>query len=146
MKQNQNTMKPNPHIITNNTTNTPLPFLIEPYIQSICQHLKINVQHIEVTLLPIKEIQQMNLEYFKKNTPTDTISFNLTPEEAITGDIYINLDTIQTNAIQYKQSLEKELKLVLIHSILHLIGFTDDTPEAFNKMTDKQTMLLQLLP
>jgi probable rRNA maturation factor len=139
-------MKPNPPIITNNPTNAPLPFLIEPYIQSICLHLKINVQHIEVTLLPIKEIQQMNLEYFKKNTPTDTISFNLTPEEAITGDIYINLDTIQTNAMQYKQPLEKELKLVLIHSILHLIGFTDDTTEAIKKMTDKQTMLLQLLP
>ena len=92
------------------------------------------------------EAKSNNLKDFLEGIKSTTVFFKDKQMQKGKRDIYINLDTIQTNAIQYKQSLEKELKLVLIHSILHLIGFTDDTPEAFNKMTDKQTMLLQLLP
>ena len=60
---------------------------------------------------------------------TDTISFNLEDKcEAIDGEIYISLNQVSENAKEYNQDIGKELKRVIIHGFLHLVGYDDQTP------------------
>ena len=61
---------------------------------------------------------------------TDIITFNLEEERApIEGEIYISLNRVLENAREYKQDNKIELKRVIIHGFLHLLGYDDQSPE-----------------
>ena len=98
----------------------------------------ISFDHIEITFLMPSDSAQMNQQYFDNPVPTDTITLRLSEAPLITGDIYLCPDVIHNNAKDYQSSTDKELKIVLIHSILHLIDYTDDTPESAKVMAEKQ--------
>ena len=83
--------------------------------------------------------------YFNIDSATDTISFNLTPEEAITGDVYLSPKVILDNSREYNTTFKTEFKTVIIHSILHLTGVEDDSKEQFQQMKIKQEEILEKL-
>ena len=118
---------------------------IASYVLAICNHLDLAFGSIEITMLSKDAIEKMNHQYFQHPTPTDTISFNLTPDDLITGDIYICPEIIQENTTTYTTSFEQELKTVLIHSILHLMGYTDDTEATYLEMKNLQETIYQNL-
>ena len=128
-----------PQLVVNNQQSIAIPFDISPYVDRVCSHLTIEFSTIEITLFSPADMAQLNQQYFNQGIPTDTISFNLSPEDLITGDIYLCPSVIQENAVDYKHSFEKEFKIVIIHSLLHLINYTDTTPETAAQMAAKQT-------
>ncbi|MEK9726823.1 MAG: rRNA maturation RNase YbeY [Candidatus Margulisiibacteriota bacterium] len=121
------------------------PFELQPFVARVIQYLSLSIDYIEITLLDSKRIQELNQQYFKNDVPTDTISFNLTPESDITGDIYLCPLIIQKNASEFDTTYEKELKTVIIHSILHLTGLNDESPEEYRKMQEAQARILKAL-
>lgn len=71
-------------------------------------------------------LRKLNREYLKHNYNTDVISFNLGNELIkIDGEIYISIETVKRNAINYKVSYNCELLRVIIHGVLHLCGYED---------------------
>ena len=132
-------------IIINNLINDPPPFDLATFITNVCSLLTIEIDHIELTLLSSEDIHKMNLDHFNVDSDTDTISFNLSPTTIVTGDIYICPDVIKRNAIEFNESYEKEYKIVIIHSVLHLIGYTDDNQNSLNEMTTKQNQVYDQL-
>ena len=125
----------------------PLPtnFNIEEYIAKIIHHLKLKIDYIEITLLTSSAIQKLNHQYFKADVATDTISFNLTPEERITGDLYLCPATIHKNASEFNMSYLNEFQLVLIHSVLHLMGKDDESEAGYIEMKQTQERILDEL-
>lgn len=89
-------------------------------------------------------LHQINLEYLNHDTYTDIITFNYCEENHVSGDIFISIDRIKENAITYKTSFENELNRVIIHGVLHLIGYNDKTDEQQNEMTAKEDFYLSL--
>ena len=74
--------------------------------------------------------------FFQHNVFTDVITFNL--EETgnpIEGEIYISLERVKENARKFKQNVDMELRRVIIHGCLHLMGFDDQTSEDKKEMT-----------
>ncbi len=69
---------------------------------------------------------KINREYLNHDTYTDIITFDYVDGQLITGDIFISIDRVKENADLYQVEFEKELSRVLIHGILHLIGYNDD--------------------
>lgn len=71
----------------------------------------------------------LNKQIFKKNNPTDVISIN-SPEQSNNplGDIYICLEVIKSNAANFKVSYAEEITRVIIHGILHLLGYDHKKP------------------
>jgi probable rRNA maturation factor len=118
---------------------------IESYVRSICSHLNVQFELIEITMLPKDNIAKINNEYFKHAVATDTISFNLTPNALITADIYICPEVIEENSRIYSSSFDEELKTVLIHSVLHLLGHQDDTDENYLTMKEMQEKIYHQL-
>lgn len=70
---------------------------------------------------------QMNREYLNHNYFTDVITFNYTDGKRISGDIFISVDQVRINAAQYGTHVAQELRRVMIHGVLHLLGFGDDS-------------------
>ena len=89
---------------------------------------------------------EINKKYLNKNTLTDVITFDYSEQEkVISGDIYISYKRIVDNATKYKQTVNNELHRIIIHGILHLIGYNDNTENQKEIMTQKEDYYLSLL-
>ncbi len=87
----------------------------------------------------------MNIEYLQHNTYTDIITFdNSEGEVLISGDIFISIDRVGENALKFQKSQDDELHRVIIHGVLHLIGYSDKTANKKNIMRRKEDAYLSL--
>ena len=75
-----------------------------------------------------EKILEVNRQYLEHDYYTDIITFDYTEGNRISGDLFISLDTVRTNAEQFDQPYERELHRVIIHGILHLCGINDKGP------------------
>jgi len=76
-----------------------------------------------------QKILEVNNQYLEHDYYTDIITFDYTTGNTISGDIFISLDTVKSNADEYGADFETELHRILIHGILHLCGNDDKSPE-----------------
>ena len=74
------------------------------------------------------EILDVNRQYLRHDYYTDIITFDYCEDDTISGDLFISLDTVRTNAEQQATTYEEELHRVIIHGILHLVGINDKGP------------------
>jgi rRNA maturation RNase YbeY len=80
---------------------------------------------------------KLNVEFLEHDTLTDIISFDYTMGKLVSGDVFISLERVKENALELSLPFEEELKRVMIHGVLHYIGYKDKTQE------DKEEMRLQ---
>tara|TARA_Y100000588_G_C13505596_1_gene607158 strand:- start:5 stop:451 length:447 start_codon:yes stop_codon:yes gene_type:complete len=110
-------------------------------INKIFLDQKSSFNKILVILSNKKLLNKLKEKYFKLNQYTDVIVFNLEDENClIDGEIYISIDDVYENAIEYNQTFDDEFKRVVSHGILHLLGFEDNTVDKKNimkKLEDK---------
>jgi rRNA maturation RNase YbeY len=82
-------------------------------------------------------LHQLNVEYLQHDTLTDIITFPHEEEDSISGDVFISIERVKDNAIEYGVDEMTELIRVMAHGLLHLCGYKDKTVE------DQKTMRLQ---
>ena len=90
-------------------------------------------------------LHKLNIDFLHHDTLTDVISFDNTIGKLISGDIYISIERVVDNAKDYKVSFDEELHRVMIHGVLHYIGFKDKTVLEKKQMTDAEDEALMLL-
>ena len=93
-----------------------------------------------------EKILEVNRQYLQHDYYTDVITFDYTEANRISGDIFISLDTIQSNAESFGTAYGEELYRILIHGVLHLCGINDKGPGEREIMTQKENEALALLP
>ncbi len=79
-------------------------------------------------------LHKLNVEYLQHDTLTDVISFDNTLGKLISGDIYISVERVADNAKDFEVSFLDELHRVMIHGVLHYMGYKDKTEEEKIKM------------
>lgn len=110
--------------------------IYEQLLAKTLKHLKLNFEPcLSVTLVDNKFIHEINRDYRHIDRPTDVISFAFldgnaekdkifqSKEMVVLGDIYISFEKAQEQAISYGHSLERELKFLFVHGLLHLLGY-----------------------
>ncbi len=86
---------------------------------------------------------QINQQYLDHDTYTDIITFdNSSESKTVTGDIFISIDRIKENAAKFNQTVANELHRVIIHGVLHLLGYKDKSPVDNKKMTQMEDKYL----
>ena len=85
-----------------------------------------------------KYLLEVNKKYLNHDYYTDVITFDYTQNKMVSGDIYISVDTVNENAKEYSKSSLHELFRVMIHGVLHLLGYKDATDEEKKEMRSKE--------
>ena len=90
-------------------------------------------------------LNKMNVEFLNHDTYTDIISFDYSLGKELHGDIYISIERVTDNANLYQSTFDNELCRVMIHGILHYMGFKDKTSAQQKEMTEKENQCLTRL-
>jgi rRNA maturation RNase YbeY len=88
---------------------------------------------------------EVNKQYLKHDYYTDIITFDYSEGHIISGDIFISVDTVKSNAVEFGVTFDQELHRILIHGVLHLCGQDDKTPELRMEMTRKENLAISKL-
>ena len=83
-------------------------------------------------------IKKINIEFLQHNYFTDVIAFDNGSHNVVGGEIYLSIDTVKANALNYNVSLNIEVLRVMIHGLLHLCGYTDNTEEMKTRMRERE--------
>lgn len=118
---------------------------IERWIRSVGADYGFSVGEISYILCNDEKILAVNRQFLQHDYYTDVITFDYSTHDRVSGDIFISLDTVHSNAEQLGVPFEQELYRILIHGILHLTGQGDKTPETKQQMTDKENAALAKL-
>ena len=91
------------------------------------------------------KILEVNRQYLQHDYYTDIITFDYTEGNKISGDLFISLDTVRTNAETFHTDYNEELHRTIIHGILHLCGINDKGPGEREIMEENENKALALL-
>lgn len=87
----------------------------------------------------------LNIEFLDHDTLTDIISFDYTLGKLISGDIYISIDRVKENAMDFQQEFTIELKRVMVHGVLHYCGYMDKSDAEMETMRLKENYYISQL-
>lgn len=101
---------------------------VSTWVKEVAKRHGYKVGDISYIFCSDEKILEVNRQYLQHDYYTDIITFDYTEERVISGDLFISLDTVRTNAEQFNVSYESEFYRVVIHGILHLCGINDKGP------------------
>ena len=99
---------------------------------------------ISIIFCSDKYILDVNLKYLQHDYYTDIITFDYCEGNTLSGDLFISIDSVRENATFYGTDFENELNRVIVHGVLHLIGYDDHTDEDVAVMRSKEDYYLSL--
>ena len=111
-------------------------------ITYVLKRLKLSSKIIYITFISDYKMKKINNEYRQKNTSTDVLSFNYeNSSNNILGEILISMNYCKKNILKNKNSLSKEVIILSIHGILHLLGHDHDNLKNEKTMFELQEKL-----
>lgn len=85
---------------------------------------------------------EVNKQYLDHDYYTDIITFDYVEDNIISGDIFVSIDRVKDNSDQFGVSFDVELRRILVHGVLHLLGYPDKEPDQKKLMTAKEDFYL----
>lgn len=138
-------------MITYNTEGLAMPPInqekVTEWVALVAQAHQRRVGDINYIFVDDERILQINREFIQHDYYTDHIGFDYSEADIISGDIFISLDTVRTNAEKFGATYMQELHRVIIHGALHLCGIDDKEPgerEIMEAEEDKALAMLSL--
>ena len=104
-----------------------------------------NPGQINIIFTSDKYLLSINKQYLSHNYFTDIITFDYCQDKTIHGDIFISIETVENNSIRFGVSFKGELLRVIIHGVLHLIGYNDQNDHDKSTMRKKENEYLDRL-
>ncbi len=103
-----------------------------------------SIGDVNIIFCSDKYILDVNLRYLHHDYYTDIITFDYCEGKKLSGDLFISIDTVRENALEYGVEFDDELHRVMVHGLLHLIGYDDHTPEEEKIIHEKEDYYLKL--
>ena len=106
---------------------------------------KTSIHKVDIIFCSDEYLLKINNDFLGHNYFTDIITFDLTPKGNLEkiAELYISIDRIKHNAIEYKTTMKNELHRVVFHGVLHLCGFKDKKPQDIKEMRLKEDQYLK---
>ena len=122
----------------------PHPRITSRWIRVVAESEKSKLAFINFIFCSDKYLKRINLEYLAHDTFTDIITFDYGDSSEIQGDIFISIERVRENAQKFEVDFDNELHRVMVHGVLHLLGYADKTKAAKSLMRKKEDAYLSL--
>lgn len=119
--------------------------LVQKWIMAVSRGLERAVGKLTYIFCDDEKILEVNRQYLKHDYYTDIITFDYSTRRRVSGDMFISLDTVRTNAEMFGKTYDNELMRVVIHGVLHLVGINDKGPGEREIMEAYENEALSLL-
>ena len=108
---------------------------IKELINNIFNTYKINKAEISIILTSRNYLSELKKRYFNIDQFTDVLAFNISDNiDCLEGEIYISIDDVKENSKIFSKTFNNEFTRILIHGVLHLVGFNDKTKNEKKEM------------
>ena len=112
--------------------------VISSWISNVIVSENKNEGEINYIFCDDEYLHKMNVEHLGHDTLTDVISFDYCVGNEINGDVFISVERVADNAVDFNVSFDEELKRVLVHGVLHYCGYKDKTDADEKIMRSKE--------
>jgi len=116
--------------------------LLKNWIENVVADDDFSIGEINYIFCDDDYLHKLNVEFLQHDTLTDIISFDNTLGKLISGDIYISVERVRDNAKDFKVSFLDELHRVMIHGVLHYMGYKDKSEKEKIKMRNAENTAL----
>ena len=114
------------------------------WFRMVCESEVKKLGDVNVIFCSDNYILDINLKYLGHDYFTDIITFDYCEKNLISGDLFISIDSVRENAVFYGTEFEDELCRVLVHGILHLVGYDDHSESDIAVMRAKENYYLDI--
>ncbi len=106
------------------------------------ENTKYNDAIINLIFCNNKKLNSFKRKFFNDDVLTDVVTFPIKNDKNLEAEIYVSIEMAKSNAIEYNVSLNNELSRLIVHGVLHLVGFNDDTEKSKKLMFSKQENII----
>lgn len=118
---------------------------VEDWFKQVCENENKSLSVLSILIGKDDWLLEYNRKYLGHDFLTDIISFDYCEEDIISGDLLISLERVEENAQEFNVSRETELNRVMVHGLLHLIGYNDKSEKDISVMREKENFYLQMV-
>ena len=133
-------------MIAYNTQNVAMPDIreaeVSAWVRQVAKSYGKVVGDVNYIFVDDETMLDINRRFIGHDYYTDHIGFDYSQGDALSGDIYISLDTVRSNATLYGVTFDEELRRIIIHGLLHLCGLRDKTDEEQKQMRQAEDKAL----
>ena len=112
------------------------------WIQEVIRLNKHQTGHLSFVFCTDDYLLEVNKKFLNHDYYTDIITFDYSESNTVSGDLIISIDRVKENALIHQCSFNLELNRVIIHGVLHLLGFSDKTDDQISKMRELEGLYL----
>ena len=117
---------------------------VRSWLNQIIESRQKSVGEISVVMCSDKRLLEVNQKYLNHDFYTDIITFDYSEGCEVSGDLMISYERVKENAAGQKVTVQHELRRVMVHGVLHLLGFKDETEEDAAEMRSQEDAALDL--
>ena len=114
------------------------------WITTYCRSQKFSIDTLIFAFFSKQDIKSLNIKYLSHSYYTDVISFDDSDNDNLSGNIAISPDVVSENANNYSVNFNEEIKRVMIHGVLHFMGYNDTNEEEIKSMRCKEDEALKM--
>ena len=119
--------------------------LLKDWIITVASEQNFEVGEINYIFCDDAYLHKLNVEFLDHDTLTDIISFDNSLGKLLNGDIFISVERVKDNAADFKVSFQDELHRVMIHGVLHYMGYKDKSIDEKKMMRNQENLALDKL-
>jgi len=117
---------------------------LERLVEHVLDGERVAWRMIGVILSGHARIRELNSKFLGHDYETDVLSFLIeATDDGIEGEVYVDVETAAERHAEFGATIHEEIERYVVHGLLHLAGYNDDTPEAKKRMHDLESMYLQ---
>ena len=117
---------------------------ISAWIAAFCQTENTSIDSLVFAFFSDEDLKALNIKHLSHDYYTDVISFDESKNNVLNGNIAISVERVAENAAKYSVSFEEELRRVMIHGVLHFMGYNDSNENEITVIRKKEDYALSM--